>query len=101
MGMSRMQRRIAIDDEQRIGAVVPADSMGGALVLQRLSIGDVSFKRGQRLTAAQVLAMRPDNRRAMIVNRYIELGPADNRPLIERSNDNAIRHRARAIRRQD
>src|SRR5438045_3450909 len=87
MGMNHAQRMRAI--EREAGAAEP-DLIASATVLCRLGIGDVAYKRGETLTRAQLLAMKPANLRAMLAGRFIELQPSQ-----PEEKSNAIRRRTR------
>jgi hypothetical protein len=50
-------------------------AIGGAIVQRPFNMGGRYVKRGENLTAAQVLAMPVNNRRALIDNRQIDIYP--------------------------
>lgn len=74
--MNRQQKLRSLECE---AGYVPPDHIGSARVLRSLEIGGVVFKRGTMLTREQLLAMKPENCRAMILNDFVELhlGPVD------------------------
>ena len=54
---------------------MPVTQIGGAIVRRQVRTSNGNWTPGMKLTAEQVLAMRPINRNALVDKKFIELFP--------------------------
>jgi hypothetical protein len=98
MAMNLAQRRQALEDDA--SSAISAKMIAGALVLQRLEIGGVSFPRGAVLPSEIVEAIAPRNLRALLANHFIEPHNGHVKPPTQPKESSNVRSRSRTSRRK-